>query len=330
MFAEEARGRIFGYILMNDSSARGVQKREYVPLGPFTSKNFATTMSPWVVTATALEPYRCTMVDRGRDDGSGNPVPLEYIRDPDYSESQEHHRQHLRVVWHGMWHHTFIDFVSLSSIEITNLPPNPPPPCPISCFSCCKNNTTNSGSSDDAGSYDVNLSVSLLRPLLLSVPMVVCRSSLRNMYWSLVQQLVHHSVTGCPVRAGDLLAPSFGSILELSWGRTQNMELGGSVRERFLEDSNAMTLERWCNGGACLARVLPAVLFPYETPGLGWRRSNRRRRRTPNSDSSVPPQHPCGHGGCALPCPRRAYPTTSITHPPWRMGARSRCCRRNC
>ena len=113
---------------MIDSSTCGVQKREYVPLGPFTSKNFATTMSPWVVTATALEPYRCAMVDQGRDDGSGNPVPLEYIRDPDYSELQEHHRQHLRVVWHWMRHHTFIDFVLLSSIEITNLPPTPPTP----------------------------------------------------------------------------------------------------------------------------------------------------------------------------------------------------------
>ncbi len=57
MSAEEARGRIFGYALMNDWSARGVQKWEYLPLGLFMSKNFATTMSPWVVTAPALEPY---------------------------------------------------------------------------------------------------------------------------------------------------------------------------------------------------------------------------------------------------------------------------------
>ena len=72
---------------MNDLSARGVQKQEYVPLGPFTSKNFATTTSPWIVMATALKPHCCTMVDQGRDDGSGNPVPLEYFRDPDYGES---------------------------------------------------------------------------------------------------------------------------------------------------------------------------------------------------------------------------------------------------
>jgi fumarylacetoacetase len=116
MSAKEARGRIFGYALMNDLSACGIQNRDYMPLGLFTSNNFATTMSPWVVTATALEPYRCAMVDRGRDDGSGNPVPLVYIRDPNYGESREHHCQHLLVVWHGMRCHTFIGFVSHSYI----------------------------------------------------------------------------------------------------------------------------------------------------------------------------------------------------------------------
>ena len=104
-------------------------------------------------------------------------------------------------------------------------------------------------------------------------------------------------------------------ILELSWGGTQDMGLKGSVRRRFLEDGNAMTTEGWCDGGACLARVLPAVPFPCESPGLGWRCSNRRRRGTPDSDSLMPPRHPRGHGGCASPCPRRAYPTMSITHP---------------
>ncbi len=127
MSAEEARGRRFGYVLKNDSSARGVQKQEYVPLGPFTSKNFATTMSPWVVTTTALEPYRCAMVDWGRDDRLDNPVPLDYIRDADYGESREYHRQHLLVVWYGMRRYTFIGFVLLSSIEITH-PPHPPTP----------------------------------------------------------------------------------------------------------------------------------------------------------------------------------------------------------
>ncbi len=64
-----------------------------------------------------------------------------------------------------------------------------------------------------------------------------------------------------------------------------------------------------------MVRVLPAVPSPYESPGLGWRRSNRRHRGTPNSDSLMPSRHPRGHGGCASPSPQRAYPMTSITHP---------------
>lgn len=54
----EAEQRIFGYVLMNDWSARDIQAWEYVPLGPFGSKNFATTISPWIVLAEALEPFR--------------------------------------------------------------------------------------------------------------------------------------------------------------------------------------------------------------------------------------------------------------------------------
>ncbi|RDW66347.1 hypothetical protein BP6252_09982 [Coleophoma cylindrospora] len=55
---EQAEGAIFGYVLMNDWSARDIQTWEYVPLGPFNAKNFATTISPWVVLADALEPFR--------------------------------------------------------------------------------------------------------------------------------------------------------------------------------------------------------------------------------------------------------------------------------
>jgi fumarylacetoacetase len=54
----QAEDYIFGYVLMNDWSARDIQAWEYVPLGPFNSKNFATTISPWVVLADALEPFR--------------------------------------------------------------------------------------------------------------------------------------------------------------------------------------------------------------------------------------------------------------------------------
>ena len=70
---------IFGFCLVNDWSARDVQKWEYQPLGPFLAKNFATTVSAWVVTTEALEPYLVAGPTRGADD----PQPLPYLADPD-------------------------------------------------------------------------------------------------------------------------------------------------------------------------------------------------------------------------------------------------------
>ena len=60
----DAPNHIFGFVLMNDWSARDVQRWEYVPLGPFTSKSFATTVSPWVVTAAAVEGFRVAQMER--------------------------------------------------------------------------------------------------------------------------------------------------------------------------------------------------------------------------------------------------------------------------
>ncbi len=77
--AAEAASRIFGFCLLNDWSARDIQSWEYQPLGPFLSKNFATSISPWVVTAEALLPFRTPMPARGVSD----PAPLEYLRVPD-------------------------------------------------------------------------------------------------------------------------------------------------------------------------------------------------------------------------------------------------------
>lgn len=54
----QAEDRVFGFVLLNDWSARDIQVWEYVPLGPFGAKNFATTISPWIVTVEALEPFR--------------------------------------------------------------------------------------------------------------------------------------------------------------------------------------------------------------------------------------------------------------------------------
>src|SRR5262249_4819000 len=71
----EAAEHIFGMVLLNDWSARDIQRWEYVPLGPFLAKNFATSIAPWVVTLDALEPFRT---------GGPNPdpEPLPYLRSP--------------------------------------------------------------------------------------------------------------------------------------------------------------------------------------------------------------------------------------------------------
>lgn len=73
---DEAERHIFGFCLLNDWSARDVQRWEYQPLGPFLGKNFATTISPWVVTLEALEPFRVPAFERTE----GDPEPLAYLR----------------------------------------------------------------------------------------------------------------------------------------------------------------------------------------------------------------------------------------------------------
>lgn len=76
---KEADDHIFGYVLMNDWSARDIQKFEYVPLGPFGAKNFQTSISPWIVTVDALEPFAAPT-----SAGTQDPEPLPYLRDPKY------------------------------------------------------------------------------------------------------------------------------------------------------------------------------------------------------------------------------------------------------
>jgi len=132
----DAEAHIFGMCLMNDWSARDVQVWEYVPLGPFLAKNFATTVSPWVVTLDALEPFRAPTTT-----GRQEPPPLPYLVDPHY---------------------------------------------------------------DAAGSYDVQLEVAI-KGAAMAEEGVVSRSNYRHMYWNLRQQLVHHAVSGCNMRPGDLL-----------------------------------------------------------------------------------------------------------------------------
>ena len=79
----EAESHLFGLVLLNDWSARDVQKWEYQPLGPFLAKSFATSISPWVVTAEALAPFRVPAFARPE----GDPQPLPYLAHP---EDREH------------------------------------------------------------------------------------------------------------------------------------------------------------------------------------------------------------------------------------------------
>lgn len=89
---EEAEDHLFGLVLLNDWSARDVQAWEYQPLGPFLSKNFATTISPWIVTMEALEPFRQAWT---RD--AADPQPLSYL------ESAANREQGALNIELGVW-----------------------------------------------------------------------------------------------------------------------------------------------------------------------------------------------------------------------------------
>lgn len=79
----QGKNHLFGVVLLNDWSARDVQAWEYQPLGPFLSKSFATTISPWIVTLEALEPFRCAAFERP----PGDPRPLPYLLNDDDQKS---------------------------------------------------------------------------------------------------------------------------------------------------------------------------------------------------------------------------------------------------
>eukprot|EP01039_Chlorochromonas_danica_P011449 gene11449-12803_t len=94
----QAEERIFGLVILNDWSARDIQAWEYVPLGPFTAKNFATSISPWVVTLDALEPFRCSSSQGALQD---DPVPLPYLLDKDYGRGFYNVDLFVHLLGHG-------------------------------------------------------------------------------------------------------------------------------------------------------------------------------------------------------------------------------------
>jgi fumarylacetoacetase len=195
-----AHDHIFGMVLVNDWSARDIQKWEYQPLGPFNAKNFATSISPWIVTLDALEPFRCP-------GPAQEPEPLEYLR----------------------------------------------------------------GAGDRA--YDIELEV-WLQSQKMKNPARICRSNFKHLYWNICQQLAHHTVTGCNVRPGDMMASGtisapapdgYGSMLELSWKGTKPLIFADGEQRKFLADGDTVTITGFCRGegyrvgfGQVSGMILPA------------------------------------------------------------------------
>ena len=196
----EADDYIFGMVLFNDWSARDIQRWEYVPLGPFLAKNFASTISPWVVTLDALEPFR---VEGPLQD----PEVLPYLK---YSGKKN------------------IDI----NLEVAIAPENAP-------------------------------------------ETVVSKSNYKFMYWNMTQQLAHHTVGGCNVRCGDMMASgtisgptegSFGSMLEIAWKGTKPVAMNdGSIRT-FIQDHDTVIIRGYAikdnvrvGFGECSGKVLPVI-----------------------------------------------------------------------
>jgi fumarylacetoacetase len=197
----DAEAHIFGMVLLNDWSARDIQQWEYVPLGPFNSKTFATTISPWIVTLDALEPFRVAQPAQ-------DPQPLDYLR---------HDGEHA---------------------------------------------------------FDITLEVTL-RPKQAERASTITRTNFKHMYWTMAQQLAHHTVSGCNTRVGDLMGSgtisgptedSFGSLLELTWNGKKPLELQEGGTRSFIEDGDELTLAGWCQGegyrvgfGVSAGEILPAL-----------------------------------------------------------------------
>ena len=122
--------------------------------------------------------------------------------------------------------------------------------------------------------YDIALEVDLQTPAM-SDPHTICRSNTRHLYWSMRQQLAHHTINGCNVRPGDLMASgtisgpteeSYGSMLELSWRGERPLSLPGDETRSFLEDGDRVLLRGYAQGegyrvgfGTAAGTVLPAT-----------------------------------------------------------------------
>jgi fumarylacetoacetase len=180
-------------------SARDIQKWEYVPLGPFGAKNFATSISPWVVTLDALAPFRCA-TSAGTQHA---PPPLAYLADPTYSS----YDVQLEVTTPNSpcsAAETFIFALCVHTVETSEYCRHACAFLQWLCFAALVWLRV-------TRLYARCLAQVAIQGQGMAAPAVVCRSNFRNLYWTCKQQLVHHAVTGCNMQPGDLLGS--GSVL---------------------------------------------------------------------------------------------------------------------
>jgi len=187
---DNAEDHVFGMCLFNDWSARDLQAWEYQPLGPFLAKNFASTISPWIITTEALAPFRSSWT-RDEED----PQPLDYLE-------SKHNRA--------------------------------------------------------AGAFDIQLEVQLETQKMRSESQPASHlslSSFKHSYWTVAQMVAHHTVNGCNLQPGDMFgsgtqsgptAEEAGSMLELSNGGKQSIELDNGETRTFLEDGDCVIMRGWC------------------------------------------------------------------------------------
>lgn len=195
----EADDYIFGMCLFNDWSARDIQKWEYVPLGPFLAKNFASSISPWIVTLDALEPFRVSGPVQ-------DPKVLPYL---EYS-----------------------------------------------------------------GNKNIDIKLEVLIQPEGEAESSICKSNYKHMYWNMTQQLAHHTVNGCDINVGDMMASgtisgptedSYGSMLELSWKGTKPVQLNNGQERKFIQDKDTVIMRGYSEKdgvrvgfGEVSTKVLPA------------------------------------------------------------------------
>jgi fumarylacetoacetase len=197
---KDAEDYVFGLVLLNDWSARDFQTWEYVPLGPFTAKNFATTISPWIITLEALKPFEVELPKQ-------DPIPLKYLQEE-------------------------------------------------------KNK-----------SWDIPINVYITPQGNNSSECLLGTTNYKYMYWTVNQQIAHHTVSGCKLNVGDLLGSgtisgtekgSYGSLFEFNVGGKQKIKIGDTER-MWLEDYDYVRFEAILNGdgykigfGNCGGEILPA------------------------------------------------------------------------